>query len=116
MNPTINKSEELGFESRFEGGNLDCVVKVNDNEYDIFLRIDSNTRGNIFWYYFAINNCKKGRKVRFNLCNLTKSDTHYKKVITCLSKSGSKSLYAYLFYKYLDSRRNDKRHLPTKTT
>ena len=53
INPTIRKEEELNFESRFESGNLDCVVKISELEYDIFLRIDSNTKGHLFWFYFS---------------------------------------------------------------
>ena len=37
----------LIFDSHFESGNLDCVVKVSDNEYDLFMRVDSNTKGHL---------------------------------------------------------------------
>ena len=84
------------FESRFEGGNLDCVVKVNDHEYDLFLRIDSNTRGHLNWFYFMIKNGQPGKKIRLNICNLTKADTHYAKVNHLILKSGSHSLYVFL--------------------
>lgn len=83
MNPTLKPEEELIFESRFESGNLDCVVKVAPNEYDLFLRIDSNTRGNIYWFYFATKSHLR-RRVRFNICNLTKNNTHYSKVNSLL--------------------------------
>lgn len=63
------------------------MVKISDNEYDLFLRIDSNTRGHIFWFYFAVKNMKKGQKVRLNLANLTKNDTHYTKVILLITEA-----------------------------
>ena len=31
------------FDSFFEGGNLDCVMRVGEREYDCFMRVDSNT-------------------------------------------------------------------------
>ena len=80
MNPTLNLSEQLLFQSRFQSGNLDCVVKVSEDEYDLFLRIDSNTRGHIEWFYFAVKNCKKGKTVKLNIANLTKGRTHYCRV------------------------------------
>ena len=80
MNPTIQKEEELLFDSRFESGNLDCVVKISDEEYDLFLRIDSNTKGHIFWFNFEIGNGRAGKVVKLNICNLTKSKSLYEKV------------------------------------
>ena len=42
------------FDSAFEGGNLDAVVKVNDIEYDLLMRVDSNTRGHLSWFNFKV--------------------------------------------------------------
>ena len=39
------KEDNLKFDSFFEGGNLDLVVKISDKEYDLFLRSDTNTKG-----------------------------------------------------------------------
>ena len=92
MNPTLDLEKEILFESRFEGGNLDCVVKVSDTEYDLFLRIDSNTRGNINWFYFSVKNCPNKKKIKLNICNLTKRDGHYPKVYVGIYKLGFKTL------------------------
>lgn len=62
-------------------------MKISENEYDLFLRIDSNTQGHIFWFYFSVKNMKKGRKIKFNLANLTKNDTHYTKVIFVITEA-----------------------------
>ena len=43
------QEEHLIFDSRFESGNLDAVVKISDMEYDCFMRVDSNTRGHLQW-------------------------------------------------------------------
>lgn len=47
MNPNLPQiaDEILIFDSKFECGNLDKVVMVNANEYDLYMRVDSNTRG-----------------------------------------------------------------------
>ena len=44
MNPDYPKNA-LSFDSSFEGGNLDCVIKMNESEFDLFLRPDTNTQG-----------------------------------------------------------------------
>ena len=50
MNPLFKElaqqGEILEFDSMFECGNLDKVVMVTANEYDLYMRADSNTRGN----------------------------------------------------------------------
>jgi hypothetical protein len=49
MNPEIFEGEGrekvLLFDSKFESGNLDMAIKIKDNEYDLYMRVDSNTRG-----------------------------------------------------------------------
>jgi hypothetical protein len=64
----------------FESANLDCVVRISDREYDLFLRIDSNTRGHTVWYYFLIKNGRHKRNVCLNICNMTKHHNLYQKV------------------------------------
>jgi len=44
------------FDSAFESGNLDMAVRVKRNEYDLFLRCDTNTRGHTAWFYFKVDN------------------------------------------------------------
>jgi len=49
MNPTLLEgdqlSKELVFDSNFESGNLDMVIKKKDFEYDLYMRVDTNTKG-----------------------------------------------------------------------
>lgn len=54
MNPTLKPGESAQFDSFFESGNLDTVVKLNSNEYDLFMRVDSNTRGHLQWFNFTV--------------------------------------------------------------
>ncbi len=41
----IDKGEVLEFDAVYESGNLDKVVMVSPTEYDLYMRVDSNTRG-----------------------------------------------------------------------
>lgn len=60
------------FESRFESGNLFSVFKVTENEYDLIVQNDINSKGNNQWFYFYVMNTKKDHEVKFNLVNLAK--------------------------------------------
>ncbi|CDW85188.1 zinc carboxypeptidase family protein [Stylonychia lemnae] len=56
FNKDLNTEKSpLKFDSFFEAGNLDRVVKVNDFQYDLFLRPDTNTNGYCNWFYFKVN-------------------------------------------------------------
>jgi hypothetical protein len=58
MNPRLFQSNqiesELIFDSNFESGNLDMVLKKKDLEYDLYMRVDTNTRGHHQWFYFSV--------------------------------------------------------------
>jgi len=45
MCPSVDQEEELIFDSNFESGNLDMVLKPGQFEYDLFMRVDTNTPG-----------------------------------------------------------------------
>lgn len=55
------------------------AVKVKSNEYDLFLRSDTNTRGHTNWYYFKVNNQDFLGTVQLNICNMGKTKTLYNK-------------------------------------
>ena len=78
MSPDLERGE-MRFNSNFESGNLDMVVKTGENEYDLFLRVDTNTRGYFNWFHFEVSHTKKGRTVKFNIVNMTKKDSLYKR-------------------------------------
>ena len=46
------RSSYLKFDSDFESGNLDAVVQRASAEFDLFMRVDTNTRGHTNWFYF----------------------------------------------------------------
>ena len=68
---------EVVFDSFFETGNLDCAIKVGENEYDLFMRVDSNTRGHFQWFNFKVKNMKKNEKYKLNICNFQKDKILY---------------------------------------
>jgi hypothetical protein len=68
--------DNLVFDSRFESGNLDRVVKVKSDEYDLYMRTDANTRGHNQWFFFKVNN-QQAQTVKFALVNFTKHDSLY---------------------------------------
>lgn len=121
------KDSNLIFDSCFESGNLQSAHRIYnrdrlmdykplnpipsigtnyhyiepnpvDQEYDLILRNDLFTEGNIQWYYFAvspINHFKSGvvtpLVIRFNLVNMKKNDSLYSygmKPVIRVSESG----------------------------
>lgn len=78
MNPTLKK-DDLRFDADFECGNLDLVIYVNPVEYDLLMRVDSNTKGHTAWFFFkVIPNNNTCQKVKFNIINFGKKELLYK--------------------------------------
>lgn len=99
------QQKSLRFDSSFESGNLFKAVRVYGREnklvttgssasmawtvkpssvaqeYDITLRKDLYTKGNIQWYYFKVETPDSGvtypLRVRFNIVNMQKNDSLY---------------------------------------
>ncbi|XP_025931887.1 cytosolic carboxypeptidase 3 isoform X3 [Apteryx rowi] len=74
-----NGDNTLIFEARFESGNLQKVVKVNEFEYQLTLRTDLYTSKYTQWYYFQVSNTQAGMPYRFTIVNFTKPDSLYKR-------------------------------------
>ena len=82
MNPTLDLNAEYKFNGCFESANLDCVIKYKKREFDLFLRVDSNTRGHLQWFYFSIENGKlMNQKIKLNICNISKGGTLYENLM-----------------------------------
>ncbi|KAM6092977.1 cytosolic carboxypeptidase 3 isoform 2-T3 [Theristicus caerulescens] len=69
----------LIFEARFESGNLQKVVKVNEFEYQLTLHTDLYTSRHTQWYYFQVSNTQAGMPYRFTIVNFTKHNSLYKR-------------------------------------
>ncbi len=74
---TQRGGEILEFDSDFECGNLDMVAMLSAHEYDLYMRVDANTRGHHQWFYFSVRNRAGCSTVRFNIVNFTKKDSLY---------------------------------------
>ncbi|CAD8048986.1 unnamed protein product [Paramecium sonneborni] len=68
----------LKFDSNFESGNLDRVDYISNDEYNLYMRIDTNSIGHSNWFYFKITQNEQ-RKIKFNICNFTKPQSLYTK-------------------------------------
>mmetsp|Transcript_22889 Transcript_22889/g.35927 ORF Transcript_22889/g.35927 Transcript_22889/m.35927 type:complete len:357 (-) Transcript_22889:1638-2708(-) len=64
------------FEARFESGNLERVVQIDGEEFDMLVRPDINTSQHTQWYYFSMSNTRRRRYV-FNIINFQKPDSLY---------------------------------------
>ena len=75
--PENSSDETLVFESRFESGNLRRSIQVYQNEYDLILRPDINTRGHTQWYFFSMSNTRRNRQYKINIINMCKDESLY---------------------------------------
>lgn len=67
----------LIFESRFESGNLKRANRISENEYNLILKYDYATTTYTQWFYFKVQNMKKGVTYKFNIVNLIKPESSY---------------------------------------
>ena len=58
--PKSKNDKTLVFESRFESGNLNLAIKVNNNEYNLILQNDINTKGHTQCKSYYIYDILKG--------------------------------------------------------
>lgn len=70
-------SNELEFNSSFESGNLKKVIKIRENEYDLFLNSDVNTDSHHQWFYFEVRNMSAKTTYTFNLVNCEKLNSQF---------------------------------------
>ncbi|CAD8189790.1 unnamed protein product [Paramecium pentaurelia] len=77
MNPNIDY--QIKFNSQFESGNLDLAIQKSEFEYDLFMRVDTNTKGHTLWYYFEITGLKNLEQIKFNICNFRKKRCLYER-------------------------------------
>jgi hypothetical protein len=72
---SLPSTEPFTFISEFESGNLFCVFKVNEHEYDLLLQNDINSKGNTQWFYFQMINIPANTNIKLNIVNMMKSDS-----------------------------------------
>lgn len=68
----VNEKKLLQFDSNFESGNLDSVYLANQNEYNLLCKVDTNTKGHTYWFYFKVLNWTSKAKATFNILNVAR--------------------------------------------
>ena len=65
------------WDSDFECGNLDIVQKRGKGHYNLYMRVDTNTKGHHQWFNFSVEFGPelKYRRVTFHIMNFTKDDS-----------------------------------------
>jgi hypothetical protein len=75
----IDQKNILRFDQNFECGNLDSAFLMNDCVYNLLMKVDTNTKGNTYWFMYKVTNFKVGKTYKFNILNFTRSmDGFYK--------------------------------------
>ena len=82
------------FDSAFESGNLDLAVRVRPDEFDCFIRSDTNTKGHTNWYFFKVSNRTQSGKIKINICNMTKTTNLYSKGMKPYVKVGKDGVWS----------------------
>ncbi|CAG9316427.1 unnamed protein product [Blepharisma stoltei] len=73
--PADSTDNTLVFESRFECGNLAMAAKIGENEYNLLMSNDINSKGHTQWFFFRVENTKANMRVKFNIVNFAKADS-----------------------------------------
>lgn len=86
----INEKHILNFDQNFECGNLDSAYVHNEQEYNLLMKVDTNTKGYTYWFMFKVKNFRIGMRYTFNILNFTRSvDKFYKDKMNILTKRES---------------------------
>ncbi|KAJ3377585.1 Cytosolic carboxypeptidase 1 [Entophlyctis sp. JEL0112] len=74
-----NAQDILQFESRFESGNLQMAIKVQQVEYDLLLQSDIGSKPGRHnqWFYFSVTNMIPGMMYKFNILNMSKGTSQF---------------------------------------
>lgn len=65
------------FDSNFESGNLEIVVKRKYLDYELYMRPDTNTASYYQWFYFKTKVAKGRKTVNFTFRNFIKQSMLY---------------------------------------
>ena len=88
-----SSGEYVIFDSCFESGNLDKVHAISGTEYDLYMRVDSNTRGSRQWFYFKVTS-KIAKTIKFNVVNFTKKKSLYEQGMkVCIKSEATEGLW-----------------------
>lgn len=80
----------MRFDCSFESGNIGKVQALNEIEYDISIRPDTNNPHYRVWFYFSVTHTTKGQKVIFHIINCSKTRSLFRLGMTPLVRSTSR--------------------------
>ena len=84
----INEKHVLSFDQNFECGNLDSAYIHNTEEYNLLMKVDCNTKGNTYWFYFKVQNFRVGVRYTFNIFNFTRTiEKFYKEGMNIVTRA-----------------------------
>ena len=88
----IRDKNILIFDQNFESGNLDSAYIHNTEIYNLLMKVDCNTRGNTYWFYFKVSNFRVGVTYTFNIYNFTRSmEKFYKEGMNIVTRAETKN-------------------------
>jgi hypothetical protein len=62
----------LLIDSIFESGNLLQADRIDSSDYNLYMQVDTNTKGHQQWFHFRVQNTKANKKYTFHIMNFTK--------------------------------------------
>jgi len=86
----------LMFDADFESGNLGRIEYSADNEYDLFIRVDTCNQKYRLWFYFSVSNCCQNQTVIFHICNFSKGKSLYREGMSPCVRSTSRPKWTRL--------------------
>ena len=69
----VDEDKILTFDQNFECGNLDSAYLHGAHEYNLVMKVDTNTRGNTYWFMFKVSDFAIGQKYKFNIMNFSRN-------------------------------------------
>ena len=65
---------------------------MNESEYNLLCKVDTNTKGNTYWFYFKVLNWQPKATVTFNILNVARDLTpFYSRGMQVLTRTESSS-------------------------
>lgn len=81
---------ELLFDANFESGNLSTIERIDDTEYNVFIKPDFNLKVR-FWFYFRVANITPKLPYIFHILSFSKGRTTFLTEQTPLVRSTSRN-------------------------
>ncbi|EFO62692.1 Nuclear ATP/GTP-binding protein [Giardia lamblia P15] len=83
-------TSELLFDANFESGNLSTTERIDDTEYNVFIKPDFNLKVR-FWFYFRVANITPKLPYIFHILSFSKGKTTFLTEQTPLVRSTSRN-------------------------